>query len=98
MTQETDICRNRHRGNPESEAAFQALLPTLSNRRQEVLLIIRKSGFKGLTVHEVAEMLGTTPNAVSGRFTELKRDGLIMKWGKRPTPTGGSAGVYIYLS
>lgn len=96
--QQTDICQNRHRGNAESVAAFQTLLPGLSHRRRHVLALIQKAGLKGLTVHEAAELLGTTPNAVSGRFTELKREGLIFKNGKRPTPAGSSAGVYVTFS
>lgn len=97
MTMETDICRNRHQGNAESVAAFQTLLPGLTQRRQHVLSLIQKAGPEGLTVHEVADILNTTPNAVSGRFTELKKAGLIFKQGRRPTPSGGSAGVYICL-
>ncbi len=89
-----DICQNRHGGNAESEAAFQDLLPTLTRQRHVVFKLIHASGGDGLTAHEAAAALGKTPNAVSGRFTELKAAGLITKSGRRPTPTGSSAGVY----
>lgn len=89
-----DICRNRHGGNAESEDAFKDLLPTLSRTRHRVFRLIHGSGGGGLTVHEAAATLGKTPNAVSGRFTELKAAGYISQHGRRPTPTGSSAGVY----
>jgi len=94
MTQETDICRNRHRGNPESEAAFKSIVAGLPFMRAEVLLRIHKADLAGLTVHELAEQLGTTPNTVSGRLTELKKEGRIRKVGMRPTPSGSRAAVY----
>jgi hypothetical protein len=34
----------------------------------------------------------------SARFSELKRDNLIMKVGRRPTRTGSMAGVYAPTS
>ena len=98
MIQQTDICQNRHKGNLESKAAFQTLLPGLSHRRHHVLSLIQNAGLEGLTVHEAAELLETTPNAVSGRFTELKKDGLIYKVGKRPTSSGSLAGIYILIT
>lgn len=95
MKPEKDICQNRHRGNPESEAVFEYIASKLPARRQKVLLLIHKAGFKGLTVHEASKLLETTPNAISGRFSELKRDGLIVKRGTRPTETGSNAGVFV---
>lgn len=94
VRQQPDICAGRHQGNAESEAAFNDLLPTLTRQRHTVFKLIHQSGGAGLTVHEAAATLGKTPNAVSGRFTELKAAGLITKNGRRPTPTGSSAGVY----
>ena len=94
-TVETDICQNRHKGNPQSESAFESIRKELPLRRALCLVLIHKAASKGLTVHELSEQLGTTPNAVSGRLTELKREGLICKIGTRPTPTGGHAAVYV---
>lgn len=91
---EQDICANRHQGNEQSTEAFERIKKGLSGRRAGVLLLIHNAGTTGLTTHEAAELLGTTPNAVSGRFSELKKGGLIEQVGKRLTPTGSSAGVY----
>ena len=95
MTMESDICQNRHRGNPQSKEAFLKIRCDLPARRALCLCAIFQVGSNGLTVHELAELLKTTPNAVSGRLTELKREGLIYKIGTRPTPTGGNAAVYV---
>ena len=95
MTMESDICQNRHRGNPQSEEAFKSIRKELPLRRAICLVLIHKAASEGLTVHELSEQLGTTPNAVSGRLTELKKHGMIKKIGTRPTPTGGKAAVYV---
>ena len=95
MTMESDICQNRHRGNRQSQSAFESIRDDLPARRALCLALIHNAASQGLTVHELAELLETTPNAVSGRLTELKREGLICKIGTRPTPTGGKAAVYI---
>lgn len=92
---ENDICQNRHGGNEQSEEAFEAIRKGLPRRRALCLVLIHKASPEGLTVHELANHLGTTPNAVSGRLTELKKDGRITKIGTRPTPTGSKAAVYI---
>ena len=94
MRTQTDISKNRHGGNPESENAFKKISPRLPERRKIVLSLIRNAGSKGLTTLEASELLKTTPNAISGRFSELKRDGLIEKIGTRKTPSGCSAAVY----
>jgi predicted ArsR family transcriptional regulator len=91
---EQDITKNRHGGNEQSNEAFQKIESSLPDRRAGVLILIRNAASEGLTVHEAAELLGTTPNAVSGRFSELKKGGLIEQIGRRATPTGCSAGVY----
>ena len=64
---EQDICANRHRGNEQSKEAFEKVESGLPNQRAHILLMVQKAGFKGLTVHEAAELLNTTPNAVRVR-------------------------------
>lgn len=91
---ETDICRNKHQDTPESVAAFEGITDSLKHRREEVRQAIEEAGEAGATVHEVARQMETHPNNISGRFTELKRDGLIEQTGRRPTPSGAKAGVY----
>jgi len=92
---EQDITKNRHGGNEQSTAAFEEIRESLPKRRSDVLVMIQKAGLKGLTVHEAAKLAGTTPNTLSGRFSELKRDGLITKRGTRPTVSGCKAGVFV---
>ena len=87
-----DVCSNRHRGNAESEAAFQSTKDRLSVQRERVLKAIRDSD-SGLTAEEIAMVLGTTVNAISGRCSELKMAGRIYKSGTRVTRSGCSAGI-----
>ena len=94
MSDEIDICRNRHRDNPQSMFAFDDIRATLPARREQVRKAIEASGEAGATVHEIAERWGTHPNNISGRFTELKKGDLIEQIGRRKTPSGSLAGVY----
>ena len=89
-----DICQNRHLGNAESVGAFQSIRDRLTKRQKQVLVVIRESS-AGCTVDEIAQILWTTPNAVSGRCTELKIKGLIRKSGTRETRGGCRAAILI---
>lgn len=89
-----DICANRHRGNEESVQANQDTSRIKSRQRERVLDEIRLAGSRGCSVDELAARFDTNPNNLSGRFSELKKLGLIFKIGTRPTRTGSSAGVY----
>lgn len=93
---EPDITRNYHGGNPESEAAFESA-PAEERRRQRarVLAHIRSRGLAGATSDETEVALGLTHQACSARFTEAKRDGQIVKTGRRATRSGRMAGVFI---
>lgn len=84
-----DVCASRHRGNAESEAAFQRLAPKLSAAQNEVFCVIELEGPRGLTCKEAAEKLAVGMNAISGRFTELKKAGRIKPTGERRD--GGAA-------
>lgn len=72
-----DICRNRHKGNEESHKANLRVNKKL--QRERVLSAIRNAGPVGLTCRELAELWDVGMNTISGRFSELKRDGLIRK-------------------
>lgn len=78
-----DICKNRHNGNNESDNAFDGIKQTLTQKRAEVFLAIFFEGQDGLTAQEYADIQGVGINTISGRFSELKRDGLIRKIGTR---------------
>ncbi len=85
-----DICENRHRGNQESQAAFQRIAGSLPAARQRCLGFIQSQGEHGATAQECADAFGIPIHRVSGRFSELKRDGLITKIGVR-----NKGGIYV---
>lgn len=89
-----DICAGRHGGNPQSVAAHEKIAETLPAVRAEVYGMITLAGASGLTADELSAKTGIPVNALSGRFTELKADGLIHKVGTRPTRSGGRAAAY----
>jgi predicted transcriptional regulator len=64
----------------------------ISAQQNEVLSFLRKYP-EGLTCDELSVIMGVTPNQISGRFSELRRDGKIYKVGKRLTRGGNPAAV-----
>ncbi len=83
ITSSADISRRRHKGNAESNAVFQRVAEYLPQSRQRVLDFIREQGTNGATAQECANALGLPIHKVSPRFSELKRDGQIVKIGVR---------------
>jgi len=79
----TDITKNKHGGNAQSNAAFDKLYSKLTLRQEQVLASVRIKGSDGRTCKEIAERHGCGMNAVSGRLTELKRMGKIKQSGRR---------------
>ncbi len=65
-----------------------------SKLRQDVLDAITSAGSYGITVDELSEKWDVPPNAISGRFTELAKEGAIERIGRRKTRTGNAAGVW----
>lgn len=95
-----DITARRHGRNPESMEAFAGVQDKLPEARAKVLEEIRGAGVRGMTCKELAAEWGVGMNTVSGRFSELKRDGLIVpRYGEdgRPMKREGST-VYIAAS
>jgi predicted Rossmann fold nucleotide-binding protein DprA/Smf involved in DNA uptake len=88
-----DICQNRHKGNEESREAFETVKDRLTKSREEVFSFIKSCGDRGATTDEIAVHFGKTPNAVSGRVSELKERGRIKVDGRRKTRSGCPAGV-----
>lgn len=86
-----DICQRKHRNNPESKFAFRVIKDRITASQERILNAIRMSD--GLTCDEIAVMFDATPNEISGRCSELKRDGKIYKSGTRKTRSGCSAGI-----
>jgi hypothetical protein len=87
-----DITAHRHKGNEQSTAAFHVIENRISERQLVVYHAIRFSN-DGITVDELAVALKTTPNAISGRVSELKAMGKIYKSGTRKTRSGCSAAI-----
>jgi hypothetical protein len=60
-----------------SRAAYQRVRPHMSAMKRRILEAIRAAGERGLTVREVAAVLGKLPHEISGRLTDLVRGGAI---------------------
>lgn len=76
-----DITANKHKGNAQSKAAYERIAEGLSDARAEVLCVIGRAGSQGMTCKEAAAELGVGMNVISGRFSELKAWGHIVKTG-----------------
>ncbi len=77
-----DPCAGKHGGNAQSEEAFTKIVADLPKRRAEVLAYVRREG--KATTKTFARYMGhpEAVNRYSGRFAELKRDGLIRENGE----------------
>ena len=73
------------------------ILPNLSKMEREALNFIAHCGQDGATCEEFALSQGKYPNAVSGRFTALKAQNLIVAHGQRKTRSGHMADVYVVV-
>lgn len=87
-----DICERKHKGNPESVSAFNVVKEKMSANQERILDAIKRSP-DGLTCDALAVIFHATPNEISGRCSELKRDGKIYKSGTRKTRSGCSAAI-----
>ena len=70
-----DISRGKN--NPISQLAFKENVSTREIDRKRVFELINSSR----NTHEIAEILGKQIYQISGRFTELKKEGKIFKIG-----------------
>lgn len=75
-----------------SRAAAESIRSWAKGDRRRVLLAIA-DGF-GVTTAELEERLSGRHQTVSARVYELHRLGLIVRDGKRPTPSGRNAWIY----
>jgi hypothetical protein len=92
--QESDTCANRHKGAPTSVQAHKRIRGGLSARREAVYSMIKECHLTGLTCDSLADFWKINPNSISGRFSELARDGRIEKFGTRKTRSGCPAAVW----
>ena len=89
-----DVCARKHGGNEQSKAAFRTIKDGL-NMTQRIIFSVISRSTDGLTVDDICVMRGMTPNAISGRITELRIMGKIEKRGTRKTRSGCSAAVWV---
>lgn len=67
----------------------------VGSRRQRILQLIRDRG--SVTIFEAAEAMDLGDNQISGRFSELERDGLIRKSGQRRLKPGTDCQAEVYI-
>lgn len=93
QTDKQDICRRRHGNNPESVQAHRHTHK--EERYAQILEQLERHGSRGLTLDELSALIDKPPHRLSGRFTELRMAGKIIRTDqKRPTRTGCQASVY----
>lgn len=92
-----DVCARKHGGNEQSKAAFDSVSHHISDAQRSVWINIYDCRGRGVTCDELSERMGTTPNAISGRITELRMMGKIEKRGTRKTRSGCSAAVWVAI-
>jgi hypothetical protein len=93
MTRDT---LNYHRGNPESRAAKELSRRNAERDRSRILRLAGMRGIAGLTCDETERVLSLSHQTCSARFSELKRDKLLVPTGSlRPTRSGAKARVMV---
>ena len=85
-----DVAEVRHGGNAQSESANERIRHAKQRQRELVVAAIRRAGPTGLTCKELAAAWRLGSNHISGRFTELKRLGVI-----RPAAAPGGGGLLL---
>ena len=93
---EPDICANRHGGVDTSVQADSRVKK--EHDRRLILGYVQASREYGITLDEACVVLERNPNEISGRFTELAKDSLIIATNmRRLTRTGSPARVWVAL-
>lgn len=77
---EVDISRGRHIRT--SHAAFNRGHAYHAAMRERCLVWVRSCGFHGTTTKEIARNFGVEIHCISGRISELLRDGAIFDSGR----------------
>lgn len=70
-----DVCEAKHLGNAESQVAFASVQPSTGKTRQDILAWLKR--VRRGSPKEYAVAANRPLNTISGRWSELKRDGLI---------------------
>jgi DNA-binding IclR family transcriptional regulator len=86
-------------GSQSRDETYVTTCGTHAERRKSIIRCIIDAGPHGITVDEISERLGVPPNAISGRVTELKRQGLCRHTeARRRTRAGSSASVIVVIT
>ena len=88
-----DICRTRHRGNANSNAAFEQHSEQFQTSREMVWHKLRQHPL-GMTAKELAQHFNVPLHSISGRITELIHAGRAARFGERR----GGCGVVMALN
>lgn len=93
-----DPTSSRHGGAEPSVEAFAGTSQAKrDNDKRRILELSQRA--EGVTTDEAAEEMGRNPNELSGRFSELVRDGQLERPGiTRPTRNGRAANVHVFKS
>jgi len=84
-----DVCRRKHGGNAESEAAN-----LVTNKARDRARIISLLKDRDWTCDELEVATQMSHQTCSARLSELLKDGVAIRTGtRRPTRTGAQAGV-----
>lgn len=80
----SDPSASRHKGNTESRAAFASTPEEeFAAVRELIYRLAVKRRKTGITTDEVSVLINRSPNRISGRLTELKKEGRLVKSGRR---------------
>jgi hypothetical protein len=92
----SDITRNFHGGNAESQQAYLSVKEHTGALRILVVRFIYRQSLRGATCDEIERALMLSHQTVSARVTEAKARGEIVPSGeRRPTRSGRKAAVYV---
>ena len=89
-----DITRNYHGGNPQSEKANKRTRKTRD--RATLVVFLHMCGLHGATCDEAEIATGLSHQTCSARFSDLKKDNVIIEIGEtRLTRSGSPAAVCV---
>ncbi len=81
---------------PTSQVAHAKLEPRKPTLGRQVLDVVIQAGAKGATLEECCDALDRPPHSLSGRLTELQKDGSIRDSGRtRKNRRGNDGAVYV---
>lgn len=94
-TDDDDVTANYHRGNPYSVEAHESIKAAKEAGQRLVRRMLEETyRADGLSCDEFEVITGMIHQSASARFSELKRDGVIVEITKRPTRRGRAAAVF----